>query len=391
MRENHRTETGMSRRLEWALAILLCLGAGLAIGLGFLGGMKATTYRFQRMIAEERRTETLLGGLKHVHMPAEDMPGVLAIYGLKPGQEARLAEIAWVPPGTPAPFVGATARPGRFANAEINAYGFRDPRASYQPKPAQVFRVFLTGGSTAFGSGAESDADTIAGQFEGLLNRDHAPRTGRRYEVVTAAIPAWSTTHERVLIENRIVELGPDRIVMFSGFNDVLWGEYLSDIHWFFTFYDQHYISLLNQVQQRVGLPPVGPVRILEPSKPDCATIARRAARNVVYAAFAAQQVKAELVFALQPNVFSTGKSLTPREKRVRDRQREWPARFNACYAELRRALAAIAMPGYRFLDLSALFAEVPAERELFIDTSHFAGHGNAIVARELAKALEWR
>jgi lysophospholipase L1-like esterase len=391
MGDDPRKPAPPSRRLEWALAVLLCVGAALAIALGFFGGMKAVTYRFQRMIAEERRTETLLGGLKHVRMPAEDLPGILSIYGLKPGQEARLDAIAWVPPGMPAPFVGAIARPGRFANAEINPYGFRDRRNSYLPKPSGVFRVFVTGGSTAFGSGAESDDATIAGQLEALLNRDQAPSTGRRYEVVTAAIPAWSTTHERILIENRIVELGPDRIVMFSGFNDVLWGEYLSDTHWFFTFYDQHYVSLLNQVQQRVGLPPLGPVRILEASRPDCATIARRAARNVVYAAFAAAQVNAELVFALQPNVFSTGKTLTQRERRVRDRQPEWPARFNACYAELRRALGAIAMPGHRFLDLSALFADLPAERELFIDTSHFAGAGNAIVARELAKALEWR
>jgi hypothetical protein len=391
MGQEHPSRPGASRRLEWALALLLCLGAALAVVLGFLGGMKATTYRFERLIAEERRTETLRGGLKHVRTPAEDMAGILAIYGLKPGEEHRLAGIAWVPPGMPAPFVGAIARPGRFANAAINRYGFRDRRDSYLPKPPEVFRVFVTGGSTAFGSGAESDEATIAGQLEALLNRDRARAAGRRYEVVTAAIPAWSTTHERILIENRLVELAPDLIVMFSGFNDVLWGEFLSDTHWFFTFYDQHHIALLNQVHQRVGLPPAGPTRVLEPSRPDCATIARRAARNVAYAAFAARRAGAELAFALQPTIFSTAKALTARERRVRDRQPEWPPRFDACYAELRGALGALAMPGYRFLDLSALFAEVPAERELFIDISHFAGAANAIVARELAAALASR
>lgn len=391
MADDRHASPPLSRRLEWALAVLFCVVAAAIVGLGFYGGQKVSAYRFQRMIAEERRTETLLGGLKHVHTAAEDMPGILAIYGLKPGQEQGLGNIAWVPPGMPAPFVGAIARPGPFANTTVNGLGFRDRRTRYLPKPAKTFRVFVTGGSTAFGSGAESDGDTIAGQLEALLNRDQKPATGLSYEAVTAAIPAWSSTHERILIENRLVDLAPDRIVMFSGFNDVLWGEYLSDIDWFFTFYDQHYISLLNLVHQRAGRPPLGPVRILESAKPDCAAIAQRTRRNVTYAAFAASQVGAQLVYALQPNIFSTGKTLTPREARARNRQPEWPPRFNACYDALRAALKDVPVAGYRFVDLSRLFGEVPADRELFIDTSHFPGAGNAIVARELAKALDWR
>ena len=380
----------MSRRLEWALAAILCVAAALILALGFFGGLKTAAYRFQRMIDEERRTETLLGGLRHVRMPQEDMPGILAIYGLKPGQEQELDKIAWVPPGMPAPFVGAIARPGRFANAEINAFGFRDRRQRYMPKPPGTYRVFITGGSTAFGSGAESDAETIAGQLEARLDRELKPRTGLGYEAVTVAVPAWSTTHERIMIENRIADLGPDRIIMVSGFNDVLWGQYFSDVSWFFTFYDQHYVALLNQVHQRVGLPPAGPTRILMEKKADCDSVAERARRNVVYAAFAARQAGAELVFALQPNVFTMGKTPTAREERVRQRNPEWPKVWTECFAALRDALGSVDAPNYRFVDLSRLFAEVPADRELFIDTSHFAAAGNAIVARELVQALAW-
>jgi hypothetical protein len=258
------------------------------------------------------------------------------------------------------------------------------------PKPPGAYRVFITGGSTAFGSGAESDADTIAGRLEALLNTESAPRTGLGYEAVTVAVPAWSTTHERIMIENRIADLGPDRIIMFSGFNDVLWGQYFSDVSWFFTFYDQHYIALLNQVHRRVGLKPVGPTRIQTEQKADCATVAARARRNVVHAAFAAKQAGAELVFALQPNIFTMGKTPTARELRVRQRNPEWPGIWGECFAALRGALGSIDAPNYRFLDLSRLFAEVPADRELFIDSSHFPGAGNAIVARELASALGW-
>lgn len=380
----------MSRRLEWALAAILCAVLALVLALGFFGGLKTAAYRFQRMIDEERRTETLLGGLRHVRMPEEDMPGILAIYGLKPGQERELDRIAWVPPGMPAPFVGAIARPGRIANAEINSFGFRDRRQRYMPKPARTYRVFVTGGSTAFGSGAEGDDRTIAGQLESMLNRDLKPRSGLDYQAVTVAVPAWSTTHERIMIENRIADLAPDRIVMFSGFNDVLWGQYFSDVDWFFTFYDQHYIALLNQVHQRVGLPPVGPTRILTENKADCATVAARARRNVVHAAFAARLAGAEVVFALQPNIFTMGKTPTAREERVRQRNPEWPKIWNECFDRMRAALGSIDAPNYRFVDLSRLFADVPAGQELFIDSSHFAGAGNTIVARALADALVW-
>lgn len=392
MGEQPRQTDRPSRRVEWALALLLCVLAAAVVAVSFLGGLKTASYRFQRMIADERRTETLLGGLKHVRTPREDLPGILSIYGLKPGEEEKLGAIAWVPPPVPAPLVGAMARPGRTANATINALGFRDARQSYLPKPPNTYRVFVTGGSTAFGSGAESDAETIAGHLEALLNRERSAATGRRYEVVTAALPAWSTTHERLLIEYRLPDLAPDRIVMFSGFNDVLWGLFKADIRWFFTFNDQHFVSLLNQVQQRAGLAPLeNPQRYYGADQPDCATVARRARANVRGAALAAREAGAELVFALQPNVFTTGKTLTARERRVRDKMPGWPAQFAACFDALRRDLGAIDVPGYRFVDLSRLFGEVPAEREFFVDTSHFPGAGNAIVARELAKALEWR
>lgn len=391
MDETRRETSGRSKRQEWTLAILVTLAGVVILTVGFFGGLRTGSYRFERMIQDERRTETLLGGLKHVRMPAEDMPGILAIYGLKPGEEKKLGAIAWVPPPAPAPLVGALARPGRTANAAINSYGFRDRREAYLPKPAKTYRVFVTGASTAFGSGAESDAATIAGHLETLLNRERAPVTGRSYEIVTAALPAWATTHERLLIENRLVDLAPDRIVMVSGFNDVLWGSFRADVRWFFTFNDQHFVSLLNQVERRIGKPPLeNPQRYYGREPVDCATVAKRARDNVRRAAMAAKEAGAELVFALQPNIFTTAKTLTPRERRARDRMAGWADRFKECFADLRRDLAAIDVQGYRFVDLSTLFGEVPADRELFIDTSHFPGAGNAIVARELARALAW-
>ncbi|MBL8703755.1 MAG: hypothetical protein JNM30_02875 [Rhodospirillales bacterium] len=374
-----------SRRLEWALAILLTLVGVAVLTVGFLGGLKMGSYRFARMIEDERRTETLLGGLKHVRTPAEDMPGILAIYGLKPGEERKLADIAWVPPPAPAPFVGTMAKPGRVANATINEFGFRDRRTQYLPKPPGVYRVFITGGSTAFGSGAESDDATLAGELEKLLSKD------RRVEVVNTALPAWVTTHERVLIEQRLVALAPDRIVMVSGFNDILWGTFGVDTRWFFTFNDQHFLALLNQVQRRIGQDDLGhPHRFYRNEPVDCAVVAGRAQANVEGAARAARAVGADLVYVLQPSLFSTAKPLTPREVRARDKMAGWTDRFRQCYAAMRLALGSLQAPGYRFVDLSQEFGDLPEAREFFIDASHFPGEGNRILARKIQEALDW-
>ncbi len=375
-----------SRRLEWALALLLTLAGVVILTIGFFGGLKMGSYRLARMIEEERRTETLLGGLKHVHTPAEDMPGILAIYGLKPGEEKKLADIAWVPPPVPAPFVGAMAKPGQVANATINEFGFRDRRASYMPKAPGLYRVFVTGGSTAFGSGAESDDATLAGALEKLLRAK-----GRQAEAVTAALPAWTSTHERILIEQRLAALAPDRIVMLSGFNDILWGTFGVDQRWFFTFNDQHFLALLNQVQRRTGGTDLAnPHGFYRDAPVACAVVAERARANVEGAVRAAQSVGADLVYVLQPSIFSTAKPLTPREVRARDRMAGWTDRFGECYGALRRAMAALQMPGYRFLDLSRAFGDVPAAREFFIDASHFPGEGNRLLAGAIEKALDW-
>ena len=92
------------------------------------------------------------------------------------------------------------------------------------PKPDNTFRICITGGSTAFGSGAPSQDRTIAGYLGRILSQELTPVTKLNYEVVNAANPAWASTHERILIENKISELDPDMIISFSGNNDVHWG-----------------------------------------------------------------------------------------------------------------------------------------------------------------------
>ena len=44
--------------------------------------------------------------------------------------------------------------PGQHGNAHINSMQFRAGKELEMPKPANTYRIFITGGSTAYGSGA---------------------------------------------------------------------------------------------------------------------------------------------------------------------------------------------------------------------------------------------
>src|SRR5262249_4451309 len=150
-----------------------------------------------------------------------------SIYETPAGDRAalvkRLQTVAFVPPYRPAPFVGHIARPVLGDEPHINMLGFRDQRETYIAKPERTVRVFITGGSVAWGSGASSQRQTISYVLERLLNERMSVTTGHRYEVINAAVVAWSTTQEKLLIQQRLIDMHPDVVVMFSGNNDVHW------------------------------------------------------------------------------------------------------------------------------------------------------------------------
>jgi len=76
------------------------------------------------------------------------------------------------------PFVGYGPAPGRQRNAFISPNQFRGRRELTTPKPPGVIRVFVTGGSVAFGSGAPGDERTIGAYLQSALDRVGA----RKYE-----------------------------------------------------------------------------------------------------------------------------------------------------------------------------------------------------------------
>lgn len=98
----------------------------------------------------------------------------------------------------------------------VNSLGFRGPEFAKE-KPENTFRVFLVGGSTAFGAGATSDDSTIAGFLQKKF--DNA-KLAKKIQIVNAGISSATSFEETYYIKHTLTQLEPDLIIIYDGFND---------------------------------------------------------------------------------------------------------------------------------------------------------------------------
>ena len=366
------------------LAILPSVFALVIFAFGFVIGRYQVTRTLRRQIADSLGSETM------GRMLAENDKGTYALAYEAPAAAARqMDRYSYSIPNVLTPFVGTGPEPGQHENAFINSMQFRSTKEVAMPKPQGVYRIFLTGGSTAFGSGAPSQ-DRIIGQYlENLLSAEVSPTTHLRYEVFTLANPAWTSTHERIAIENRLSELEPDTVISFSGNNDVHWAGAGRDIFWLRTYGDQHYWDILNTARKLGRFPPM--TDVIGTATPVSPTfVGARLEKNVRLSATALAMKDADYVYVLQPTIALTSKPLSAREEKMRTRLLP-PAleNFAKSYQEMKSRLSSLHADRFFYLDQSDAFAGLNATDEIFLDSYHFGDRGNAIVARKIADGLK--
>lgn len=109
-----------------------------------------------------------------------------------------------------------------------NSVGFRSTREIPLKKPDDTYRIFLMGGSTAYGLGTMwphlqkdflvlDDSETISAYLEKQLN-DSLP--GRNIEVINAAISSDWTHHHLIYLNQTILRYESDMIIFLDGQND---------------------------------------------------------------------------------------------------------------------------------------------------------------------------
>ena len=341
-----------------------------------------------RLIDQWRQNETMAGAFSLTFSPeraASALEAVETCYYAPPDFE----RVTWSGIDIPTPFLGCAPRPGQLVGGFINGMQFRYAREIDVPKPRTGIRIFVTGGSTAFGSGASSNDTTIGGYLEKQLNEVLLHR-GVRCEVITAAACAWSSTHERILIENRLIELEPDIVISFSGHNDAFWSVVGRNVFWFRAFQDDYFFALANAALASNGAqefpsedPGAGaPVSSVE--------AARRLGRNVAFSHHALATVGADFVFALQPVLEVSRKIRTPREERAASdvSTYAWFVQMPSFYQDFRTCLQALELPGFHFVDATTVFDACDDKIDLFVDTCHFGDIANDLIARWLCERV---
>ena len=313
----------------------------------------------------------------------------------------------------PYPYVMHRARPDQHLDAiNINALGFRGP-AMEAKKAAGTTRIFLLGGSAAWGAGATSDEATIAATLARRLNA----AGGRRFEVINAADSGYQTTQNFIVAWSRVLDLEPDVIVTLDGYNDVYAGLLNREAG-----FPQNYAELKAKLERNgplhhlwaAALGPLESSRFLQKASGKLAQVLRPAprltaeghptvyanprevarifGRNLEYLDVLAQSRGVRTLFALQPALGVGAKRLSPAEQdllRSHDRYIPGYSRYlGAAYALLVEELGRLrAQRRARTLDLVDVFAD--GTDTAFWDGVHFGDGGHQAIAARLGRELD--
>ena len=112
-----------------------------------------------------------------------------------------------------APLYGIIPNQYKFT-MNINSDGFRGNEIDLN---TDTYRIFLTGGSTAFGFGSTSDKTTISGFLQEYFDHEFGHLN---VEIINAGINGADSYREILLIKEKLIEYDPDLIISYTGVND---------------------------------------------------------------------------------------------------------------------------------------------------------------------------
>lgn len=134
---------------------------------------------------------------------------------------------------------------------QINDSGFRDDEPVPSTKAAGEIRIFVLGGSTAFGQLSSNNQTTFASKLETRLNDQVAQQRANpaqfqpsalpfradqvqkalalpprirdgQYRVVNAAVPGYASGNDLAMLTQRVAAYNPDFVVVMGGYADLM-------------------------------------------------------------------------------------------------------------------------------------------------------------------------
>lgn len=270
-------------------------------------------------------------------------------------------------------------------------------------KEPNEIRVFVTGGSKAWGAGV-----TQSSLYTTIVEKKLAARhPDKLVRVICAAGPAYCSTQERIMIENVVLRLNPDYVVMFTGRNDCYFAyagkDTLFDEDYFDyarILYPDKYFGAGASSHERYALKLQFLFdRFFRPSDDKSQTQSRGVDlvfntffTNVHIVSDISKRYHFKLIVYLEPSIFTTEKPLSEWEQSVlaRSSQRfpNLPEYSREIHSILKQKLPTDAIDNdYLFIDGdNAIKNEL---RSVFSDNVHFGDRGYRLTADHLVQILE--
>ncbi|MDP6735843.1 MAG: hypothetical protein QF732_05040 [Nitrospinaceae bacterium] len=291
---------------------------------------------------------------------------------------------------------------------EINGQHFRYGE-DITPDPAEnETRVFITGGSSAWGAGVNMDQlySTVAEKYiDELL-------PGEKVRFISAAIGGIVSTLERYWLESHVLKFHPDYVIMYSGWNDS-YAAYSGDRQ-----FSDHLARKYNYTHSWKKRPDIGKLYPdINPDDYDLKSLyfidlfqRNMEVNGVIKSHIADERIPVkiilennaaiskllkplgiEFIYVLQPTLFLTGKELTVCEKDVMKffaKGYQLFPDYNArIYEILRDRLPLHAEENhYRYVDADNIIAG--SDEGIFFDQVHMGERGNRLVSEEMARLI---
>ncbi|UBF23586.1 SGNH/GDSL hydrolase family protein [Kovacikia minuta CCNUW1] len=334
----------------------------------------------------------------------------------------------------------------------INAQGFRSDQAIAPSKSKDEVRIFILGGSTAFGQLSSNNQTTFASKLETLLNQQVAtqksnPKKFRpdvmpyfadelakamalpskiresRYRVVNAAVPGYMSSNELSQLALQILTYQPNFVVVVDGYADLLVpssqegtdipgneqllthasGHFFSDVNqslkrWVYQSYlirGFQYWVLRPQDAVHQLIPPAGSEKVLaQHLTADSKELSQRTTRyrnNLEQIARLTSAAKIPLILALQPEISGRNpKHLSPHEKKILDQLGStYTERVKTGYTQLQQSIEQVKADFPKgVVTLNLNNAYSNFAGEAFQDAIHLTDEANTVLADQLYETI---
>jgi lysophospholipase L1-like esterase len=332
------------------------------------------------------------------------------------------------------------------ADIHINRQGFRREQDVPVAKPPDTVRIFLVGGSAAFGAeGLYPEIDNRYSRLYGnqlidyyLEQKLNQTFPGKHWEVINAGVSEYRLHQDLALIESVLLQYRPDYLLLLDGHNDIAglavapanYDVYASTSHleefnqlanprsvhaavffmytWLrsnsalFRFLSDH-LQFRTMRSNRLHSASkerqfTSPVKFSDLTPEEEAQFTSSHNQISLYLREARQIHRildldgVKTVFLLQPELILTHKPLTDSERRLADYHRKVSGpmtvySYEQFHPEISGIMSAAAThDGFLFLDLTDVFDRTPGQT--FSDSCHLTAEGNRVIAERVFQFL---